>query len=92
MEKPLPLFSKPLFVFTAFLNYRSPLFKKTNKEILIELNQLVSKYRRFSRIFAPKRLRVFDRMFPLPEKSLSTVPVSGLTESALKTKFCMLSR
>ena len=67
---PLPLFSKPLFAFTAFLNFRSPLFKKTSKEILIELNQLVFKYRSFSRIFAPKRLRFFERMFPLAEKKI----------------------
>ena len=33
----------------------------------------------------------FERMFPLAEKSHSTVPVSGLTESALKAKLCMLS-
>ena len=34
-------FSKPLFGFSAFLNYSSPLlslFKKTNKQIIIELN------------------------------------------------------
>ena len=39
-------FSKPLFGFTAFLNYSSPLlslFKKTNKQILVELNQLILK-------------------------------------------------
>ena len=41
-------FSKPLFGFTAFLNYSSPLlslFKKTNKQILVELNQLIFKNR-----------------------------------------------
>ena len=39
-------FSKPLFGFTAFLNYSSPLlplFKKTNEQIIIELNQLIFK-------------------------------------------------
>ena len=37
----LPLFSKPIFGFTAFLNYSSPLLKKINKQILIEINQLL---------------------------------------------------